>query len=189
VEAASSTSNVDDSGRMEVDSGGAEPPVGGMVSTESLLQRGQGFGAGPPVRGMVSTETLLQRGREFGAGSPLWDAPSGEALLEQAEEFSHAWSFGGFDLTSSAGADTGQVGVEAESSMNNVEHSGPGREKIDANIEASDAFAQEEPPTPSIRVLLVQCRYLIPKAAAEDEESDWSDTEVNLLDLKKAGLY
>jgi hypothetical protein len=160
-----------------------------MVSTESLLQRGQGFGAGPPVRGMVSTEALLQRGREFGAGSPLWDAPSGEALLEQAEEFSHAWSFGGFDLTSSAGADTGQVGVEAESSMNNVEHSGPGREKIDANIEASDAFAQEEPPTPSIRVLLVQCRYLIPKAAAEDEESDWSDTEVNLLDLKKAGLY
>jgi hypothetical protein len=77
-----------------------------MVSTESLLQRGQGFGAGPPVRGMVSTEALLQRGREFGAGSPLWDAPSGEALLEQAEELSYAWSFGGFDLTSSAGADS-----------------------------------------------------------------------------------
>jgi hypothetical protein len=97
--------------------------------------------------------------------------------------------FGGFDLTSSAGADSGQVGVEAESSMSNVEHSGPGREKIDANIEASDAFVQEEPPTPSIRALLVQCRYLIPKPAAEDEESDWSDTEVKLLDLKKAGLY
>jgi hypothetical protein len=92
VEAASSTSNVDESGRMEVDSDGAKLPVGGMVSTESLLQRGQGFGAGPPVRGMVSTEALLQRGRELGAGSPLWDAPSGEALLEQAEELGHAWS-------------------------------------------------------------------------------------------------
>jgi hypothetical protein len=189
VEAASSTSNVNDSGRMKVDPGGAAPPLLEVSTVDDFLLECSGFRRAPPSLEVFNTEALLQRGQELGLAPPLWDAPSGEALLEQAAELGQASFFSGFDLTSSTGADSGQVGLVAESSTSNVENSGPGRMEMNTIIEDGDALFQKEPPTPSIGVLLVQGRSLIPKPADEDEESDWSDLEVNILDVRKRGHY